>query len=175
MWSICGIHDQGWRERPIFGKICYMNYAVCKRKFDVDGYISYVKRLVAEIKIKKRKSESLLSQKAKELRSGVVDLFIVRVIVQWVRVIPFACIKRGMSVSVLMLCLSWGGGGMEVQVLLLVVYKGIRGQIARTLKTAGFIKPQQYLFAKLPLLCSAPPYDIIFRVIILHSFSVNLS
>ncbi|KAK7837471.1 deoxyribodipyrimidine photo-lyase [Quercus suber] len=70
MWSICGIHDQGWRERPIFGKICYMNYAVCKRKFDVDGYISYVKRLVAEIKIKKRKSESLLSQKAKELRSS---------------------------------------------------------------------------------------------------------
>ena len=59
---------QGWRERPIFGKIRYMNYAGCKRKFDVDGYISYVKKLVGEIK--KRKSESLLSQKAKELRSS---------------------------------------------------------------------------------------------------------
>ncbi|XP_051556828.1 CPD photolyase [Myxocyprinus asiaticus] len=35
MWSICGIHDQGWAERPIFGKIRYMNYAGCKRKFDV--------------------------------------------------------------------------------------------------------------------------------------------
>jgi len=35
MWSICGVHDQGWGERPIFGKIRYMNYAGCKRKFDV--------------------------------------------------------------------------------------------------------------------------------------------
>uniref|UniRef100_A0A9J7XPS9 Deoxyribodipyrimidine photo-lyase n=1 Tax=Cyprinus carpio carpio TaxID=630221 RepID=A0A9J7XPS9_CYPCA len=35
MWSICGIHDQGWAERPIFGKIRFMNYAGCKRKFDV--------------------------------------------------------------------------------------------------------------------------------------------
>ncbi|CAA0842286.1 Deoxyribodipyrimidine photo-lyase [Striga hermonthica] len=46
MWSICGVHDQGWKERPIFGKIRYMNYAGCKRKFDVDGYITYVKRMV---------------------------------------------------------------------------------------------------------------------------------
>ena len=23
MWSICGIHDQGWAERQIFGKIRY--------------------------------------------------------------------------------------------------------------------------------------------------------
>uniref|UniRef100_A0A8C1MQH0 Deoxyribodipyrimidine photo-lyase n=1 Tax=Cyprinus carpio TaxID=7962 RepID=A0A8C1MQH0_CYPCA len=35
MWSICGIHDQGWAERPIFGKIRFMNYAGCKRKFDL--------------------------------------------------------------------------------------------------------------------------------------------
>jgi hypothetical protein len=26
---------QGWGERPIFGKIRYMNYAGCKRKFDI--------------------------------------------------------------------------------------------------------------------------------------------
>ncbi|GAV70352.1 DNA_photolyase domain-containing protein/FAD_binding_7 domain-containing protein, partial [Cephalotus follicularis] len=65
MWSICGVHDQGWKERPVFGKIRYMNYAGCKRKFDVDGYISYVKRLVGGIK--KRKAESVLSRKAKEL------------------------------------------------------------------------------------------------------------
>ncbi|XP_039123153.1 deoxyribodipyrimidine photo-lyase isoform X3 [Dioscorea cayenensis subsp. rotundata] len=55
MWSICGIHDQGWKERPVFGKIRYMNYAGCKRKFDVDGYISYINKLVFETK--KRKSE----------------------------------------------------------------------------------------------------------------------
>ncbi|XP_060207232.1 deoxyribodipyrimidine photo-lyase isoform X2 [Lycium barbarum] len=67
MWSICGVHDQGWRERPVFGKIRYMNYAGCKRKFNVDGYISYVKRLVGESK--KRKAEVFFDKKAKELRS----------------------------------------------------------------------------------------------------------
>lgn len=35
MWSICGIHDQGWAEREVFGKIRYMNYKGCQRKFDV--------------------------------------------------------------------------------------------------------------------------------------------
>ncbi|XP_072543128.1 CPD photolyase [Salminus brasiliensis] len=38
MWSICGIHDQGWAERPVFGKVRYMNYAGCKRKFDVSQF-----------------------------------------------------------------------------------------------------------------------------------------
>ena len=38
MWSIVGIHDQGWTERPIFGKIRFMNYAGCKRKFDIAKY-----------------------------------------------------------------------------------------------------------------------------------------
>ncbi|XP_057994463.1 deoxyribodipyrimidine photo-lyase-like [Hevea brasiliensis] len=67
MWSICGVHDQGWKERPVFGKIRYMNYAGCKRKFDVDGCITYVKRLV--IDIKKRKAETQLGGKTKEPRS----------------------------------------------------------------------------------------------------------
>jgi len=35
MWSICGIHDMGWTEREVFGKIRYMNYNGCLRKFDV--------------------------------------------------------------------------------------------------------------------------------------------
>ncbi|KAH3805941.1 hypothetical protein DPMN_134251 [Dreissena polymorpha] len=38
MWSICGIHDQGWAERAVFGKIRYMNYQGCKRKFDVTKF-----------------------------------------------------------------------------------------------------------------------------------------
>ncbi|XP_057978168.1 deoxyribodipyrimidine photo-lyase isoform X2 [Malania oleifera] len=50
------LNDKGWQERPIFGKIRYMNYAGCKRKFDVDGYIAYVKRLVGGSK--KRKTEA---------------------------------------------------------------------------------------------------------------------
>ncbi|MBM4167596.1 MAG: deoxyribodipyrimidine photo-lyase [Ignavibacteria bacterium] len=38
-WSIGGVHDQAWGERPVFGKVRYMNFAGCKRKFDVDAYI----------------------------------------------------------------------------------------------------------------------------------------
>ena len=37
-WSIMGTHDMGWKERPVFGKIRYMNYNGCKRKFDVKAY-----------------------------------------------------------------------------------------------------------------------------------------
>lgn len=38
MWSIGGIHDMGWAERPIFGKIRFMNYDGCKRKFNVPAF-----------------------------------------------------------------------------------------------------------------------------------------
>ena len=44
-WSIGGVHDRAWGERPVFGKIRYMNYNGCKRKFDVEGYISKYQRL----------------------------------------------------------------------------------------------------------------------------------
>ncbi|CRH00530.1 deoxyribodipyrimidine photo-lyase, putative [Plasmodium relictum] len=40
MWSIMGVHDQGWNERSIFGKIRFMNYNGCKRKFDINMYMS---------------------------------------------------------------------------------------------------------------------------------------
>ena len=39
-WSIGGVHDKAWQERPIFGKIRFMSYAGCTRKFDVKKYIS---------------------------------------------------------------------------------------------------------------------------------------
>lgn len=42
-WSIGGVHDHGWKERPVFGKIRYMNDKGCKRKFDVDLYINRIK------------------------------------------------------------------------------------------------------------------------------------
>ena len=38
-WSVMGIHDMGWKERPVFGKIRYMNYAGCNRKFKVAGFV----------------------------------------------------------------------------------------------------------------------------------------
>jgi len=44
-WSIMGIHDMGWKERPIFGKIRFMNYAGCKRKFKVDNFVAKYPRL----------------------------------------------------------------------------------------------------------------------------------
>ena len=39
-WSIMGIHDMGWKERDVFGKIRFMNYAGCKRKFKVDQFVA---------------------------------------------------------------------------------------------------------------------------------------
>lgn len=33
------MHDRGWTERPIFGKIRYMNLAGARRKFDVKRYV----------------------------------------------------------------------------------------------------------------------------------------
>ena len=38
-WSIGGVHDRPWFERPIFGQVRYMNYNGCKSKFDVRKYI----------------------------------------------------------------------------------------------------------------------------------------
>lgn len=39
-WSMLGIHDQGWGERAVFGKIRCMNFNGCKRKFDVEKFIN---------------------------------------------------------------------------------------------------------------------------------------
>ncbi len=39
-WSIGGIHDRPWPERKIFGKIRFMSYNGCRRKFNVDAYIA---------------------------------------------------------------------------------------------------------------------------------------
>ena len=38
-WCMGGVHDRAWGERPVFGKVRYMNYNGCKRKFDVAEYI----------------------------------------------------------------------------------------------------------------------------------------
>ena len=39
-WSIGGVHDRAWTERPVYGKIRYMNRNGCKRKFDIEAYIN---------------------------------------------------------------------------------------------------------------------------------------
>lgn len=38
-WAIGGVHDRAWTERPVFGKIRYMNRNGAKRKFDVASYV----------------------------------------------------------------------------------------------------------------------------------------
>ena len=38
-WSIGGVHDRPWKERPVFGQIRYMNDRGAARKFDTELYI----------------------------------------------------------------------------------------------------------------------------------------
>ncbi|ADD67803.1 deoxyribodipyrimidine photolyase [Denitrovibrio acetiphilus DSM 12809] len=45
-WSVCGVHDRAWFERPVFGKIRYMNFNGCKSKFKVNKYITSVEQLL---------------------------------------------------------------------------------------------------------------------------------
>jgi deoxyribodipyrimidine photo-lyase len=40
-WSIGGVHDRAWFNRPVYGKIRYMNANGCRSKFDVDKYIEH--------------------------------------------------------------------------------------------------------------------------------------
>jgi len=47
-WSIGGVHDRPWQERPVFGKIRYMSQAGCRRKFRVDRYIDRIARQARE-------------------------------------------------------------------------------------------------------------------------------
>jgi len=42
---IFGLHDQAWQERPVFGKVRYMNSKGLQRKFDIDAYRDWVASL----------------------------------------------------------------------------------------------------------------------------------
>ncbi len=42
---VFGTHDRAWPERPIFGKIRYMNDAGLRRKFDADGWVAGIPAL----------------------------------------------------------------------------------------------------------------------------------
>jgi deoxyribodipyrimidine photolyase len=44
-WSVGGVHDRAWGERPVFGKIRYMSYNGCKSKFDVRAYTRRVREM----------------------------------------------------------------------------------------------------------------------------------
>lgn len=40
-WSIGGVHDRPWFERPVFGMVRYMSYSGAARKFDVAAFIDH--------------------------------------------------------------------------------------------------------------------------------------
>lgn len=44
-WSIGGLHDRPFKERPVFGKIRYMSYEGMRRKFDAREYINRISRM----------------------------------------------------------------------------------------------------------------------------------
>lgn len=39
LWSVAGLHDRPWGERPVYGTIRSMVFSGLKRKFDIDAYI----------------------------------------------------------------------------------------------------------------------------------------
>lgn len=39
LWSIAGLHDRPWQERPVYGTVRSMVYNGLKRKFDIEAYI----------------------------------------------------------------------------------------------------------------------------------------
>ena len=39
LWSIGGVHDRAFSERPVYGKIRYMSESGLKQKFDVRKFI----------------------------------------------------------------------------------------------------------------------------------------
>ncbi len=46
-WSLGGVHDRAWFERPIFGKIRYMSYKGCRAKFNIEAYINQNREALA--------------------------------------------------------------------------------------------------------------------------------
>jgi deoxyribodipyrimidine photo-lyase len=40
LWSIAGLHDRPWFERPVYGQVRYMNANGLKRKFDLERYLA---------------------------------------------------------------------------------------------------------------------------------------
>lgn len=46
-WSLGGVHDRAWGDRPVFGKIRYMSFKGAKSKFDVAKYIAGYPRVKA--------------------------------------------------------------------------------------------------------------------------------
>ncbi|KAG5867875.1 hypothetical protein JTB14_028315 [Gonioctena quinquepunctata] len=70
MWSICGVHDQGWREREIFGKIRYMVDYSLRRKYNMDAYCA---RFGRKILGDSKKNAAIIPKEPKESKKKQVD------------------------------------------------------------------------------------------------------
>jgi deoxyribodipyrimidine photo-lyase len=44
-----GKHDRAWNERPVFGKVRYMNAAGLERKFDMSRYVKRIETLASAV------------------------------------------------------------------------------------------------------------------------------
>jgi deoxyribodipyrimidine photo-lyase len=40
-WSMGGVHDRAWKERPVFGKVRYMSERGLRAKFNTDAYVRH--------------------------------------------------------------------------------------------------------------------------------------
>jgi deoxyribodipyrimidine photo-lyase len=54
-----GKHDRPWAERPVFGKVRYMNDKGLRRKFDIDAYVRRIEALARKSDISGRKGEAV--------------------------------------------------------------------------------------------------------------------
>ncbi|XP_055704353.1 deoxyribodipyrimidine photo-lyase isoform X2 [Phlebotomus papatasi] len=55
LWSIGGLHDGPWMERPVYGKIRYMAMSGCKKKFNVKEFVERYGKAGQEKKTAKKK------------------------------------------------------------------------------------------------------------------------
>lgn len=67
-----GLHDQGWRERSIWGKVRYMNDAGLKRKFNMAAYVAMVDSLVQKEGLPQHISE-LRKERKMDVRQTTIE------------------------------------------------------------------------------------------------------
>lgn len=73
-----GLHDQGWRERDIWGKVRYMNEAGLKRKFDMPAYVALVDKMISKHGLPSHIAQVRQRHGSKELvgrQSTIMDAF----------------------------------------------------------------------------------------------------
>ena len=79
---IFGQHDRPWGERPIFGKVRYMNAAGLERKCDIEAYVAKVEKLIRrnpESRLRRRcisseNPRALMEKLLQDIRFGFANL-----------------------------------------------------------------------------------------------------